>query len=101
METDKLDMTIKSEKIKSAAVELATHSNYLTIIPKLVELIQRHFGKKIPSTDKHQLVVLLAQELFPNSYANDSIVSDVINLTFFLARSVEMRRLLKRSCNCF
>ena len=91
----------KSDKIKSEAVELATHSNYLTLIPKLVALIQKNYGKKISSADKHQMVVQLAQELFPDSYKDDSIVSDIINLTFYLARSVEIRRLLKHSCSCF
>jgi len=94
-------MATKSDQIKLEATELATHSSYLTIVPELVALIQRNYGKKISSADKHKMVVSLARELFPDSYANDDIVSDVIQLTFYLARSVEIRRLLKRSCSCF
>ena len=94
-------METRSARVKKEAIAIAPASDYLTFIPKVIGIVQKHYKKDVASSDKKKLVIALVKQLYPEAYKDDSIIDDVINLTFWLCRNNDLRKLLKKSCNCF
>jgi hypothetical protein len=91
----------RAEKVKSEAEGVAPSSDYLTFIPKVIGIVQSHYKKEVSSKDKKKMVIALVKELFPKAYSDETIISEIIDLTFWLCRNNELRKLLKKSCSCF
>lgn len=91
----------KFEEVKKEAKVVAPTSTYLTVIPKLVGVVQKYYKRELSSADKKRIVVSLAKELFPEAFSDDTIIGELIDLTFWLARNRELQQLLKKSCSCF
>ena len=94
----------RSEKVKKEAEGVAPSSDYLTyctFIPKVIGIVQSHYKKEVSSKDKKKMVIALVKELFPKAYSDETIISEIIDLTFWLCRNNELRKLLKKSCSCF
>lgn len=91
----------KADGVTNVAKELAKESDYMSFIPKVVALVQKTYKKTISSNDKKQMVINVVKTIMPETYTDDSIIEGLIDLTFYLARDVEIRKLLKKSCSCF
>ena len=76
----------RPEQIKKEALAVAPASDYLTFIPKVIGIVQKTYKKDIASSDKKKMVIAITKELYPEAYSDDSIIDDVIELTFWLYR---------------
>ena len=91
----------KFEQVKKEAKVVAPTSTYLTLVPKVVGIVQKYYQKNISSADKKKVVIALVKELFPEAFSDETIIGEIIDLTFWLCRNNELRKLLKKSCSCF
>jgi len=68
--------------VKKEAVAVAPSSDYLIFIPKVIGIVQSHYKKDISSKDKKKVVIALVKELFSQAYSDETIIGEILDLTF-------------------